>query len=108
MTLLGDAAHPILPYMAQGASQSIEDAAVLARSIAIDPDDPMRAIDAYAARRRDRTAAVQAASREASRTVQLEDSAAVQARNAQLRATADAPLDRFDWIWSYDVASAIE
>ena len=65
VTLLGDAAHPMLPFMGQGAAQSIEDAFVLARCLAADRDDPQRAIDAYAARRRERTAALQAASRDA-------------------------------------------
>ena len=71
VTLLGDAAHPMLPFMGQGAAQSIEDGFVLARCLAADRDDPQRAIEAYAARRRERTAAVQAASRDASRVVQL-------------------------------------
>ncbi|MCC2629618.1 MAG: monooxygenase [Thermomicrobiales bacterium] len=86
VALLGDAAHPMLPYMAQGASQSIEDAFVLAGCLAADQDHPQRAIKAYAARRRERTAAVQNASRDASRVVRLTDSEEV-----------------FDWIWSYDV-----
>src|SRR5215207_378243 len=92
VTLLGDAAHPMLPYMAQGASQSIEDAFVLARCLAADRDDPRRAIEAYAAHRRERTAAVQAASREASRVVRLTDAAEVQARNARLGYNHGAPI----------------
>lgn len=31
----------------------------------------------------------------------------MEARNAQLGASADAPIDRFDWIWSYDVERAM-
>ena len=88
VTLLGDAAHPMLPYMAQGASQSIEDAFVLARCLAADRDDPQRAIEVYAARRRERTAAVQAASREAGRMVHLTDPAEVAGAE---RATAGQP-----------------
>jgi salicylate hydroxylase len=107
VTLLGDAAHPMLPYMAQGASQSIEDAFVLASCLAADRDDPPRAIEAYATRRRQRTAAVQAASREASRVVRLMDPAEVQARNARLADSPEAPVARFDWIWSYDVESGM-
>ena len=49
VTLLGDAAHPMLPFMGQGAGQSIEDGLVLARCLAADRDDPQRAIAAYAA-----------------------------------------------------------
>jgi salicylate hydroxylase len=106
VTLLGDAAHPMLPYMAQGASQSIEDAFVLASCLAADPDDPQSAIERYAARRWERTAAVQAASRDASRVVRLTDPAEVQARNARLAESPEAPIERFDWIWSYDVGVA--
>ncbi len=106
VTLVGDAAHPMLPYMAQGASQSIEDALVLARCLAAERADPPRAIESYAARRRERTAAIQAASRDAGRLVQLTDPAEIQARNARLGADAEAPVARFDWIWSYDVEQA--
>jgi salicylate hydroxylase len=106
VTLLGDAVHPMLPYMAQGASQSIEDALVLARCLAADRDDPRRAIEAYAARRRERTAAIQTASRDTGRMVHLMDLAEVEARNARLRATPEAPVARFDWIWSYDAETA--
>jgi salicylate hydroxylase len=107
VTLVGDAAHPMLPYMAQGASQSIEDAFVLARCLAADRNDPQRGIEGYSARRRERTAAVQAASREASRVVRLTDPAEVQARNARLAVSPEAPVDRFDWIWSYDAERAM-
>jgi salicylate hydroxylase len=55
-TLLGDAAHPMLPYLAQGAAQSIEDAAALAVSI---EEDIPAALSAYEARRRAHTARIQ-------------------------------------------------
>jgi len=106
VSLLGDAAHPMLPYMAQGASQSIEDAFVLARSLAARRDDPQAGLVDYAARRRERTAAIQAASREASRVVRLTDPAEVFERNARLSANPEAPIARFDWIWSHDVSES--
>jgi 2-polyprenyl-6-methoxyphenol hydroxylase-like FAD-dependent oxidoreductase len=105
VTLLGDAAHPMLPYMAQGASQSIEDACALARCLAASRD-PAAGIEAYAAARMERTARVQAASRESSRTVRLMDPAEVEARNARLRESPEAPIARFDWIWSHDELGA--
>ncbi|HEY7035425.1 MAG TPA: FAD-dependent monooxygenase [Thermomicrobiales bacterium] len=105
VTVLGDAAHPMLPYMAQGASQSIEDAFVLARCLAADRDDPQRAIGMYADRRRERTAAIQTASRDAGRMMHLTDPADVEARNARLRDNPDAAAARFDWIWSHDVGT---
>lgn len=107
VTVLGDAAHPMLPYMAQGASQSIEDAFVLTYCLAQDRDEPARAIQTYAARRRERTDAVQAASRSMGRTTQLSDPAEVAARNARMRKEADAYADRYDWLWGYDLEQAM-
>lgn len=107
VTLLGDAAHAMLPFMGQGAGQSIEDAFVLAHCLAAGRDEPERAIETYAARRYERTAAVQAASREAGRQMQMMDPAEVEARNARLSANPEAPVARFDWLWSYDVENAM-
>ena len=56
-TLLGDAAHPMLPYLAQGAAQSIEDAAALA--VSVDEHDVPATVHAYEARRRAHTARIQ-------------------------------------------------
>ena len=106
VTLVGDAAHPMLPFMGQGAAQSIEDGFVLARCLAADREDPQRAIDAYAMRRRERTAALQAASREVGGNLQLSEPAAVAARNARMRENADAQVGGRDWVWGYDVESA--
>lgn len=106
VALLGDAAHPMLPYMGQGAGQSVEDGIMLARSLADDHDTPQAALEAYAARRQERAAALQTASREAGRMVRLTDPAEVEARNAQLSANPEAPVARFDWIWRYDVVRA--
>jgi salicylate hydroxylase/6-hydroxynicotinate 3-monooxygenase len=63
VVLLGDAAHPMTPYMAQGAATSIEDAAVLARCLAeVDGDDIAGAFRRYEAHRKPRTSVVQAIS----------------------------------------------
>lgn len=107
VALLGDAAHPMLPYMGQGAGQSIEDALVLAHCLAAGRDDPQGTLEAYAARRRERAAAVQTASREAGQMVRLTDPVEVEARNAQLSASPEAPVTRFDWIWRYDADRAM-
>jgi salicylate hydroxylase len=108
VALLGDAAHPMLPFMGQGAAQSIEDGLVLARCVAADRDDPARAIGTYASLRRERAASLQAASREQGRSLQLSDSAEVAARNTQMRESPEAPLARYDWVWGYDVDKAID
>ena len=62
VSLLGDACHPTLPFMAQGAAMAIEDAAVLTGCLADDSDVPA-ALQRYERLRRDRTARVQHGSR---------------------------------------------
>ena len=63
VTLLGDAAHPMLPYLAQGAAMAIEDAAVLASCLAQTPDDAPAALRNYEDKRQRRTARTQNAAR---------------------------------------------
>lgn len=62
VALLGDACHPMLPFMAQGAAMAIEDSWILARALAAGITAPA-GLKAYEAARRPRTAKVQAASR---------------------------------------------
>lgn len=62
VALMGDACHPMTPYMAQGAATSIEDAAVLARCLAKSPDDIPHAFRMYEANRKPRTSRIQAIS----------------------------------------------
>ncbi|MFF8673329.1 FAD-dependent monooxygenase [Streptomyces sp. NPDC015242] len=63
VALLGDACHPMLPYLAQGATMALEDARVLADRLE-HIDDVPGALRSYAAARRPRTARVQAGSRQ--------------------------------------------
>ena len=63
VVLLGDACHPMTPYMAQGAATSIEDAAILARCLdEVEGDDIAGAFKRYEAHRKPRTSLVQAIS----------------------------------------------
>jgi len=63
VVLLGDACHPMTPYMAQGAATAIEDAAILARCLAeVDGEDIEGAFRRYEARRKPRTSRIQAIS----------------------------------------------
>ncbi|WP_197524385.1 FAD-dependent monooxygenase [Novosphingobium resinovorum] len=60
VALLGDACHPMTPYMAQGAATAIEDAAVLSRCIQqVDRDGISEALKLYEAVRKPRTSAIQ-------------------------------------------------
>jgi salicylate hydroxylase len=63
ITLLGDAAHPMLQYLAQGACMATEDAVCLAEKVAEQPDDLPAAFQAYQQQRQLRTGRVQIMSR---------------------------------------------
>lgn len=64
ITLLGDAAHPMLPYLGQGACQAIEDGCVLAAALAARPADPADALALYERARRPRASRVVLTARE--------------------------------------------
>jgi salicylate hydroxylase len=101
VTLIGDAAHPMLPFLAQGAAMAIEDAAVLARCLsspAIDPESGMRR---YEAMRRARVRRVQQEARANSRTYHLAGASAL-ARNLAMRMMGGERLRaRYDWIYDW-------
>ncbi|MEU9806857.1 FAD-dependent monooxygenase [Mycobacterium sp. NPDC050853] len=91
VVLLGDAAHPMLHYAAQGASQALEDAVVLGAVIGADPDHIPGRFSRYVAGRRDRTADVTLAARDSIRIWHSAGDAAVE-RNEKLGAMSDADL----------------
>ena len=70
VTLLGDACHPTLPFMAQGAAMAIEDGAVLTACLSSSAD-AVTALQRYQALRRERTAGVQSGSRRNARVFHM-------------------------------------
>jgi salicylate hydroxylase len=101
VALLGDAAHPMLPYLAQGAAMAIEDAAVAAQCLARMPDNVAEALRAYCAVRRARARKVQ---RLAARNGRLYHRAAVlgAARNMAMRMLGGARLlQHYDWLYDW-------
>jgi 2-polyprenyl-6-methoxyphenol hydroxylase-like FAD-dependent oxidoreductase len=99
LTLLGDAAHPVLPYLAQGAALAIEDALALADCLASTPDDPTQAFQRYEELRRLRATRVQRASRRFGFLYHLGGPLAA-ARNFILaRRREEMALRRFDWLY---------
>lgn len=99
VTLLGDAAHPVLPYLAQGAGLAIEDATAIARCLAATPHDPAQAFSAYETERRTRAARLQQAARRFGWIYHLRGPARL-VRNAGLRFRRDgATLRQFDWLY---------
>lgn len=101
VALLGDAAHPMVPYLAQGAAMAIEDAAVAAQCLARAPDDPTAALRAYAAQRRMRAWKAQRLSARNGRRYHLSGAQAV-LRNAAMRILGGAWLLRHhDWLYNW-------
>ncbi|MDQ0345660.1 FAD-dependent monooxygenase [Ancylobacter vacuolatus] len=100
VTLLGDAAHAMPPFLAQGAAQAIEDAVVLARELADAPDLPA-ALRRYEAARVPRTARVQRAARGMDRIYHLGGAARL-ARDLVMRVQPEsAVLERYRWIYDW-------
>ena len=85
VVLLGDAAHAMMPFYAQGAAQSIEDAYVLAGCLAATPDAPAAALERYVKLRQPRTAWMQGLSRREEELYQMADAVEVAERNARMR-----------------------
>ena len=104
ITLLGDAAHPMFPFYAQGAAQAIEDAAALAICLLATPEDPAHALDVYQRLRMPRAGQIQALSHARKDINHLADGPQQRDRDAEL-ARADA-LVRSGWIYGYDVEAA--
>jgi salicylate hydroxylase len=101
VTLLGDAAHPMLPFLAQGAAMAIEDAAVLAGSLAHQPDRLPSGMRDYERSRRRRTAKVQRAARRNGRVYHLAAGEAWM-RNLFLRLSGGKMLlRRYDWLYDW-------
>lgn len=88
VSLLGDAAHPMLPFMAQGAAQAIEDGYVLMRCLQTE-DDVAAALARYERNRLERTAWVQGGSRKNEELFHLSQADAVKARNERIQAEVD-------------------
>jgi salicylate hydroxylase len=100
IAVTGDAAHPMFPFLGQGAAQAIEDAAVLARCLAGDPGDPPAALRRYEALRRPRTTRVQLGSHARLHANHLPDGPEQLARD---EAFADEdPLAFNGWIYGHD------
>ncbi|QRG04905.1 FAD-dependent monooxygenase [Xanthobacter dioxanivorans] len=97
VTLLGDAAHAMLPFLAQGAAQAIEDAASLASAI-LRETDAAAALRAYEAERRARTARIQNEARRNGLVYHLSGPPRI-ARDLVLRRSGAGLLDRYGWIY---------
>lgn len=105
MALIGDAAHPTLPFLAQGANMALEDAWVLTESLATH-DTPAAALAAYVAMRAPRVSRIVDAATANARVYHARGLRRL-ALHSAFRAAAliapKLPLRRFDWLYGHDV-----
>jgi salicylate hydroxylase len=102
-TLLGDACHPMLPFLAQGAGQAIEDAAALTRCLSETPADIATALARYETARRPHTAKIQRMSWDNNVFYHLPDGPEQRARDKALQAAAaESGLANLRWIYGND------
>lgn len=108
VALLGDACHPMLPFMAQGAVMAIEDAWVLAAGLSADANT-VDALNTYANKRQPRTAKVQAAARANAQTFHkrtlLSQLATYGPMWAAGRMAPSVVHARQDWLYGTDVTA---
>ena len=101
VALLGDAAHPMLPYLAQGAAMAIEDAAVAAQCLARSGDDTARALRTYCAMRRARTRSVQRAAVRNGARYHFAGGGAWLRDNVMRTVGGARLLQNYDWIYDW-------
>jgi salicylate hydroxylase len=106
-TLLGDAAHPMLPFLSQGAAMAIEDGYVLAQSLAFHgPRQLQQALRAYELERLPRTSRVQLEARERGRTYHLPSAWSQLKRDMAYRwrqlLNPNAVGIQANWVYEYD------
>jgi 2-polyprenyl-6-methoxyphenol hydroxylase-like FAD-dependent oxidoreductase len=99
VTLLGDAAHPMLQYLAQGACMASEDAVCLADKVAETPDDIAGAFKAYEKERYLRTGRVQIMARIYGEFYHASGVTAELRYNALHGRTAEQAYDGMDWLY---------
>ena len=105
IALLGDAAHPLLPFLAQGAALAIEDAAVLSAQLAAQADVPA-GLAAYAAARADRVAAVQRAARGNGRFYHAGRLVGLARDTAMRRLGPEGMAARYAWLYGWTPPAA--
>ena len=102
-TLLGDACHPMHPFMGQGGVQAIEDGAVLASCLVeAGADEIPEALQRYQALRLPRVSLLQEMSRANQAVVNAPDGPAQVARDEGFAAASGTPPETMRWLWGFD------
>ena len=105
VTLLGDAAHALVPHHGQGANQTIEDAVVLAKCLGEAPSTPLDVtLERYERLRRGRTRKVQYASITTADVLHLPDGERAERRNTRL-ASPDSLMHHLAWVHGFDAST---
>jgi len=108
VTLLGDACHPMLPFMAQGAAQAMEDGATLTACLC-GSADVAQALERYQALRLPRTAHIQSLATANKIRFHLPDGPEQVARDAKMAAGGtDWSIATIGWLYGHDAAAAAE
>jgi salicylate hydroxylase len=108
-TLLGDACHPMYPFMAQGAAQAIEDGATLAACLVSGgADDPVGALRRYETLRRPRVSRLQELSRANKTRFHLPDGPEQEARDAEWARASDRSPEALRWLYEFDAGKLPE
>lgn len=109
VALLGDSAHPMLPYLGQGACMAIEDSCILAEAVARSPEDLDLALADYERLRLPRATRAQLGSRHRARQNHLASPLARLKRDVKMAYNARFGRDRSpnqaEWLYDYDVAA---
>ncbi|MEQ1695941.1 MAG: FAD-dependent monooxygenase [Hyphomicrobiaceae bacterium] len=101
VTLLGDAAHPVLPFLASGGVLALEDAVALAACVAKQSEDVPAAFEAYAKLRMKRAAKVATGARRNGAVYHMSGPSAF-ARNLAMKAIpAPRLMSRYDWLYGW-------
>jgi salicylate hydroxylase len=104
VTLLGDACHPMYPFMGQGAAMSIEDGATLAACLAAG-DDPAAALLQYERLRLPRVTRLQQMSRANKLRFHMRDGAEQQARDAEWAKGGERAPEVMRWLYAFDAGA---
>ncbi|MGH6707865.1 MAG: FAD-dependent monooxygenase [Bradyrhizobium sp.] len=107
-TLLGDACHPTLPFLAQGANMALEDALVLARCLERYSDDVEFALQRYEAARKERTTRIVVGSAENAK--RFHNPTLADPQGAEIYVSTEWQEDRvkarYDWLFDYSALTA--
>lgn len=108
IALLGDSCHPMLPMMAQGAAQAIEDGGALVSILSAMKDDLPAALARYETERKPRATRLQQASSANRVRFHLTDGPAQEKRDAEMARAGDRSIDAIAWLYDHDAAAVMK